>query len=161
MVREGKHGIPAVGKAGLETVQGHPNHGKIISPTKEGVNMETTLNAETLLSLPLEALQSTLLSVLAGNLKAKDGVLVPSEKAPTGPRGPTAKVAPRLEACKAAFIEMAGRPEGVTAKELLTAGGDSYVYTDILLVARNLTESGTITESRKGRKATWNLTTSE
>ena len=119
--------------------------------------MDTT----TLLALPLEALQATLLSVLSGDLKAKDGVLVPSEKAPTGPRGPTAKVQPRLEACKVAFLELAGRPEGVNAKELLTAGGQAFVYTDILLVARNLTEAGLIQESRKGRKATWNLTTAE
>jgi hypothetical protein len=160
MVREGKHGNLVAGKAGLETVQANPNHGMIISPTKEGANMETTLNAETLLSLPLEALQSTLLGVLSGNLKAKDGVLVTTEKS-TGPRGPTAKVAPRLEACKATFLELAGRPEGVNAKELLTAGGEAFVYTDILLVARNLTEAGLIQESRKGRKATWNLTTSE
>jgi hypothetical protein len=59
------------------------------------------------------------------------------------------------------FLELAGRPEGITAKELLTAGGQAFVYTDILLVARNLMEAGTIQESRKGRKATWNLTTSE
>ena len=119
--------------------------------------MDTTA----LLALPLEALQATLLSVLSGDLKAKDGVLVASEKVPTGPRGPTAKVAPRLEACKATFLELAGRPEGVNAKELLTAGGQAFVYTDILLVARNLTEAGLIQESRKGRKATWNLTTAE
>jgi hypothetical protein len=116
--------------------------------------MDTT----TLLSLPLEALQATLLSVLSGELKVKDGALVASEKS-TGPRGPTAKVAPRLEACKAKFLEMA--QSGVSAKELLEAGGGEYVYTDILLVARNLTEAGLIQESRKGRKATWNLTTAE
>ena len=113
--------------------------------------MDTT----TLLSLPLEALQATLLSVLSGELKVKDGALVPSKK--PGPRGPTAKVAPRLELCKALMVQMAS--SGVTAKELLEASNGSFVYTDILLVARNLTESGTIQEVRKGRKATWNLTT--
>ena len=115
--------------------------------------MDTT----TLLSLPLEALQATLLSVLSGDLKAKDGVLVPVEKA-SGPRGPTAKVQPRLEACQAMFLELAGRPEGITAKELLKAGGETFVYTDILLVARNLIAEGVITESRKCRKATWTST---
>jgi hypothetical protein len=118
--------------------------------------MDTT----TLLSLPLEALQATLLSVLSGDLKAKDGVLVPVEKAQGGPRGPTAKVQPRLEACQAMFLELAGRPEGITAKELLKAGGEAFVYTDILLVARNLMEAGTIQENRKGRKATWHSTSS-
>ena len=117
------------------------------------------MDTAALLSLPLEALQATLLSVLSGELKVKDGALVPSEK--PGPRGPTAKVQPRLEACQAMFLELAGRPEGITAKELLTAGGQAFVYTDILLVARNLIEAGLIQESRKGRKATWNLTTTE
>jgi len=66
-----------------------------------------------------------------------------------------------LEACQAAFLELCNRPEGVTAKELLTAGNGAFLYTDILLVARNLTESGTIKESRHGRKATWNSITVE
>ena len=119
------------------------------------------INAETLLTLPLEALQATLLGVLSGDLIAKDGALVTPTKATTGPRGPTAKVAPRLEACQALLVTLAGRPEGVTAKELLEGAGGTFLYTDILLVARNLTEAGTITESRHGRKATWNLTTAE
>mgnify|MGYP000327128760 CR=1 FL=1 len=119
--------------------------------------MDTTA----LLALPLEALQATLLSVLSGDLKAKDGILVSSEKVPTGPRGPTAKVQPRLEACKAAFLELAGRPEGVTAKELLGAGGERFIYTDILLVARTLLAEGSIVESRKGRKASWSKPSEE
>lgn len=117
------------------------------------------INAQTVLSMPLEVLQATLLSVLSGDLKVKDGVL--TAPTPAGPRGPTAKVQPRLEACQALFLEMAGGPEGVTAKALLEAGNGAFVYTDILLLARNLTESGLIQESRKGRKATWNLTTPE
>ena len=119
------------------------------------------INFESISLMNLEECQALLASILTGNLKAKDGLLVASEKAPTGPRGPTAKVAPRLEACQAAFLELCNRPEGVTAKELLTAGNGTFLYTDILLVARNLTESGTIQEARKGRKATWNLITPE
>ena len=110
-------------------------------------------------SLDLETCQDLLTKILSGELKVKDGVLV--APLPTGPRGPTAKVAPRLEACNAAFLSLAGRPEGVTAKELLDGSNGSFLYTDILLVARNLMESGTIQEARKGRKATWNLTTPE
>ena len=113
------------------------------------------MDANAIMNLPLEALQSTLLSVLSGDLKVKDGVLV--APTPAGPRGPTAKVAPRLELCKAQFLEMA--KDGVTAKDLLTAGNGAFVYTDILLVARNLTEAGLIQEVRKGRKATWTLAT--
>jgi hypothetical protein len=112
------------------------------------------MDTAALLSLPLEALQATLLSVLSGDLKVKDGALVPSEK--PGPRGPTAKVAPRLEVCKALMVQMAS--SGITAKALLEAGGGQFVYTDILLVARNLIAEGVIQESRKGRKATWTST---
>jgi hypothetical protein len=50
---------------------------------------------------------------------------------------------------------MAGGESGVTAKALLEASGGSFVYTDILLVAKELLASGAIQESRKGRKATW------
>jgi hypothetical protein len=132
----------------------------MISPTKEGVNMEA-IDTNTITSMNLEACQATLLALLAGDLKVKDGAIVAYEKAQTGPRGPTAKVQPRLEACQALMVQMAGQEGGVTAKELLQAGGEAFVYTDILLVARNLLEAGTIQENRKGRKATWNLTTKE
>lgn len=126
--------------------------------------METTaagINFESISAMNLGECQALLASILSGNIKAKDGLLVGVEKAQGGPRGPTAKVAPRLEACQAAFLELCNRPEGVTAKELLTAGNGTFLYTDILLVARNLTESGTIKESRHGRKATWNSITVE
>jgi hypothetical protein len=128
----------------------------MISPTKEGVNMEA-IDTNTISNMNLIECQALLAKVLSGELKVKDGVLM--APLPSGPRGPTAKVQPRLEACNALLVSMAGRPEGVTAKELLEASNGSFVYTDILLVARNLTESGTIQEVRKGRKATWNLTT--
>jgi hypothetical protein len=102
---------------------------------------------------------------LGGQVAVKDGGIIiapqptPAVKAPSGPRGPTAKVAPRLEACRSKFLEMAGGPSGVTAKALLEASNGEFIYTDILLVARNLMEAGVIQDSRHGRKATWNLTT--
>ena len=77
----------------------------------------------------------------------------------SGPRGPTAKVQPRLEACREALLALSGVEGGVNAKDLLAQAGDRFLYTDILLVARILLEAGTIQESRKGRKATWHLTT--
>jgi hypothetical protein len=98
---------------------------------------------------------------LGGKVAVQDGglVLAPepvqAAKVPAGPRGPTAKVAPRLEACRTALLTMAGGAEGVTAKALLEAGGGAFVYTAILLVAREELAKGTIQESRKGRKATW------
>jgi len=119
------------------------------------------IDTNSITSMNLETCQATLLALLSGDLKVKDGAIVAYEKAPSGPRGPTAKVQPRLEACQAKFLELCNRPEGVTAKELLEGAGGTFLYTDILLVARNLTEAGTIQESRKGRKATWNLTTAE
>ena len=115
------------------------------------------INSESVMNLPLEGLQEALIALLNGDLKVKDGALVVPEV--SGPRGPTAKVQPRLTACNAAFLEMTS--EGVTAKALLEAGGGAFVYTDILLVARNLIEAGVITESRHGRKATWNLVKAE
>jgi hypothetical protein len=98
---------------------------------------------------------------LGGKVAVQEGglVLAPeplqAAKVPAGPRGPTAKVAPRLEACRSLLLTMAGGAEGVTAKALLEAGGGAFVYTDILLVAKELLASGAIQESRKGRKATW------
>lgn len=98
---------------------------------------------------------------LGGKVAVQDGgfVLAPepvqAAKVPAGPRGPTAKVAPRLEACRSDLVRMAGVEGGVTAKALLDQAGDRFVYTDILLVAKELLASGAIQESRKGRKATW------
>jgi hypothetical protein len=98
---------------------------------------------------------------LGGKVAVQEGglVLAPEPlqavKVPAGPRGPTAKVAPRLEACRSLLLTMVGGAEGVTAKALLEAGGGAFVYTDILLVAREELAKGTIQESRKGRKATW------
>ena len=104
---------------------------------------------------------------LGGKVAVQDGglVLAPEPvqvaKVPAGPRGPTAKVQPRLEACQALMVQLAGRPEGVTAKALLEASNGTFLYTDILLVARNLLAAGTIQEGRHGRKATWNSITVE
>ena len=109
-------------------------------------------------SMDLVQLQVVLRELLDGKTKVKDGAIVPNEKV-TGPRGPTAKVAPRLEACRSMFLQLA--VSGVNAKDLLEQSGGEFIYTDILLVARNLLAEGLITESRHGRKATWNITTNE
>jgi hypothetical protein len=126
-------------------------------PTNLKEPIMDTITTATLSTLTLEALQTTLTGLLEGTLKVKDGTIVPFEKVPTGPRGPTAKVLPRQAACKALLLTMAGGPEGVTAKALLEASNGDFVYTDILLVAKELMASGAIQESRKGRKATWVL----
>lgn len=73
----------------------------------------------------------------------------------TTPRGPTKKVAPRLEACRETLLAMAAGEGGVNALGLLAVAEDRFVYTDILLVAKQELAKGTIVENRKGRKATW------
>jgi len=99
---------------------------------------------------------------LGGQVGVRDGGLVrlpepaltEKVKAQVGPRGPTAKVLPRLEACRETLMALVeGGP--VTAIDLLKVAEDRFIYTDILLVARNLIADGTIVETRKGRKATW------
>jgi hypothetical protein len=99
---------------------------------------------------------------LGGQVGVRDGGLVrlpepavtEKAKVPTGPRGPTAKVAPRLEACRETLMALV-EVGPTTAIDLLKVSEDRFVYTDILLVARNLLADGTIVETRKGRKATW------
>jgi hypothetical protein len=99
---------------------------------------------------------------LGGRVGVKDGGLVrlpepepvSVTKAPVGPRGPTAKVAPRLEACRETLLGLI-EASPVTAIDLLKVAEDRFIYTDILLVARTLLADGAIVETRKGRKASW------
>ena len=103
---------------------------------------------------------------LGGKVGVKEGGLVrlpdpePASKAPVGPRGPTAKVAPRLEACRETLLGLI-EAGPVTAIDLLKVSEDRFIYTDILLVARNLLAAGTIVDTRKGRKATWSVPSEE
>jgi len=121
--------------------------------TVNSLQKATGLSA-TALTLALVGLGGRVTAVPEGLLLAPEPTPV-KEKVPTGPRGPTAKVAPRLEACRTTLLAMVTRPEGVTAKALLEASEGAFLYTDILLVAKELLASGAIQESRKGRKATW------
>ena len=99
---------------------------------------------------------------LGGQVGVKDGGLirlrepVVAEKASksVGPRGPTAKVAPRLEACRESLLALV-EVGPTTAIDLLKVAEDRFIYTDILLVARTMIAEGSIVETRKGRKATW------
>jgi hypothetical protein len=135
-----------------------------------GVNMESILSALSLtVPVSVNALQkvtglgATALTMalvgLGGQIVAiPEGLLLAPDASVTktvGPRGPTAKTKPRQEACREALMALAGAPGGVNAKDLLLVAEDRFVYTDILLVARELTEAGLITENKKGRKATW------
>jgi len=104
----------------------------------------------TALALGLVGLAGRVATQGGGFVLAPEPVVTPKV---VGPRGPTARVAPRLAACKALMVQMA--EGGTTAKALLEASNGQFVYTDILLVAKELLASGAIQESRKGRKATW------
>ena len=119
--------------------------------TVNALQKATGLSA-TALTMALVGLGGKIVAVPEGLLLAPEPVV---EKVSTGPRGPTAKVAPRLEACRTTLLAMVRGPEGVTAKALLEAAEGQFIYTDILLVAKEELAKGTIQESRKGRKATW------
>jgi hypothetical protein len=105
---------------------------------------------------------------LGGKVGVKDGGLVrlpepepvSVTKAPVGPRGPTAKVAPRLEACRETLLGLI-EAGPVTAIDLLKVAEERFIYTDILLVARTLLGDGSIVETRKGRKASWSKPSEE
>ena len=137
---------------------------EITTPLIARLDYETpiTVNALAKVSGLSQTALTLALVELGGRVGVKEGGLVrlPEPEPVTvvsktvGPRGPTAKVAPRLEACREtlmALIEVGP----TTAIELLKVSEDRFVYTDILLVARNLLADGTIVETRKGRKATW------
>ena len=105
---------------------------------------------------------------LGGQVGVKEGGLVrlpepvisePASKT-VGPRGPTAKVAPRLEACRDTLMALI-EAGPVTAIDLLKVAEERFIYTDILLVARTLLSEGSIVETRKGRKASWSKPSEE
>ena len=70
-------------------------------------------------------------------------------------RGPTDKVKPRLEACRAQIMAMVDRGLTVSATDLLDVAEKRYVYTDIGVVVEELLTEGIITQSNKGRKLFW------
>jgi len=144
----------------LETIMDR----EIVTPLIAHLSLETPITVNALAKV--SGLSQTALTLklveLGGQVGVRDGGLVrlpepavtEKAKAPTGPRGPTAKVAPRLEACRETLMALV-EVGPTTAIDLLKVSEDRFVYTDILLVARNLLADGTIVETRKGRKATW------
>jgi hypothetical protein len=143
---------------------------EITTPLIARLDYETpiTVNALAKVSGLSQTALTLALVELGGRVGVKEGGLVrlpepvisePASKT-VGPRGPTAKVAPRLEACREtlmALIEVGP----TTAIELLKVSEDRFVYTDILLVAKSLLADGTLVETRKGRKATWSKPSEE
>jgi len=137
---------------------------EIVTPLIAHLSLETPITVNALAKV--SGLSQTALTLklveLGGQVGVRDGGLVrlpepavtEKVKAQVGPRGPTAKVAPRLEACRETLMALV-EVGPTTAIDLLKVSEDRFVYTDILLVARNLLADGTIVETRKGRKATW------
>ena len=150
----------------LETIM----DSEIVTPLIARLDYETpiTVNALAKVSGLSQTALTLALVELGGRVGVKDGGLVRlpepepvTEKAKAvGPRGPTAKVAPRLETCRETLLALI-EAGPVTAIDLLKASEDRFIYTDILLVARTLLSEGSIVETRKGRKASWSKPSEE
>ena len=143
---------------------------EIATPLIARLDYETpvTVNALAKISGLSQTALTLALVELGGRVGVKEGGLVrlpePEPVATVsktvGPRGPTAKVAPRLEACRDTLMALI-EAGPVTAIDLLKVSEERFIYTDILLVARTLLAEGSIVESRKGRKASWSKPTEE
>ncbi len=138
---------------------------EIATPLIVRLDYETPITVNALAKVT--GLSQTALTIalvaLGGRVGVKDGGLIrlpepeivePPARGGTGPRGPTAKVLPRLQACGESLMSLI-EAGPVTAIDLLKVADGRFLYTDILLVARSLIADGTIVESRKGRKASW------
>ena len=138
---------------------------EITTPLIVRLDYETPITVNALAKVT--GLSQTALTIalvaLGGRVGVKDGGLIrlpepeivePPARGGTGPRGPTAKVLPRLQACGESLMSLI-EAGPVTAIDLLKVADGRFLYTDILLVARSLIADGTIVESRKGRKASW------
>lgn len=143
---------------------------EITTPLIAHLSLETpvTVNALAKISGLSQTALTLALVELGGRVGVKEGGLVrlPEPEPVTvasktvGPRGPTAKVLPRLEACRESLMALI-EVGPVTAIDLLKVSEDRFVYTDILLVARTLLADGSIVETRKGRKASWSKPSEE
>ena len=97
-------------------------------------------------------------ALLVGELNVtKEGIGFPTERK-TGPRGPTAKVTPRLEACRTQLLSMINEGQTVSATDLLDVAEKRYVYTDVGVIVEELLTEGLITQTNKGRKLFWSKT---
>ena len=143
---------------------------EIATPLIARLDYETpvTVNALAKISGLSQTALTLALVELGGRVGVKEGGLVrlPEPEPVTvasktvGPRGPTAKVAPRLEACRDTLMALI-EAGPVTAIDLLKVAEERFLYTDILLVARTLLAEGSIVETRKGRKASWSKPSEE
>jgi hypothetical protein len=115
----------------------------------------TRANLEAVSSLSESDRLKVLEALMLGELNVtKEGLGFPAERK-TGPRGPTSKVAPRLEACRTQLLSMVNEGLTVSATDLLDVAEKCYVYTDIGVIVDQLLAEGVIVQSNKGRKLFW------
>lgn len=77
-----------------------------------------------------------------------------------GPRGATARCAPRHNHARQTLLGLVAVGP-TSALQVLEAAQGGCNYADIMKVAREFVEAGTIVESKKGRKNTWTLPATE
>ena len=119
------------------------------------ITESTRATTEAVLALSPDDQLKVLEAVMLGELNiTKEGLGYPTERK-TGPRGPTDKVKPRLEACRAQIMAMVDQGLTISATDLLDVAEKRYVYTDIGVVVEELLTEGIITQSNKGRKLFW------
>jgi hypothetical protein len=101
---------------------------------------------------------------LNGTLVARGDNVIPKPIREGGTRGMLPRVQAAHDRLEAAFLKLAARPEGVNTKDLQIAahqqlfeGAPGWEYHYIRTVADNLLSHGLITETKKGRAATWTL----
>ena len=112
------------------------------------------INTTVIDSMDIDTLKATLIGVLKGDINATLlGVLKGKKLYPTRHQRVNADGA----VCLSMFLEAA--KDGVNVNDLLKVAGGRFNYCDVRLLAKTLFEDGTITESRRGRKATWHLKT--
>lgn len=123
--------------------------------TALNITETTRANLEAVQALSQDDQLKVLEAIMLGELNVtKEGLGYPAERK-TGPRGPTDKVKPRLEACRAQILAMVDSGLTVSATDLLEVAEKRYVYTDIGVVVEDLLSEGIITQSNKGRKLFW------
>lgn len=117
--------------------------------------VDSVIPSETLAGLSVDERSEILELLVKGELAVRSGqVSLPVERK-TGPRGPTAKVAPRLAACRAQISAFIDEGRTFSATDLLDVAEKRYVYTDIGVVVEELLHDGALVQTSKGRKLFW------
>ena len=150
-----------------ESMQQTENNGMMISPTKDAPMTLISHISSTPITLyalgKASGLSQTALTMalieLGGKVTVKDGgvVLVPEVTKPVKtvkPRGQMARVVGRLEIAREALLALV-KVGPTTVGQVVAQVGDAAKYGDILWVARQEMDKGTIVEIKYGRTNVW------